>query len=65
MTPKQRVLKRHPEAWSGWSSIYGEWRIYNKVGGRMIGVSMSHRAVEAWADAAKHIRPTSTRNSRP
>lgn len=54
LTAKRRVLKRYPNAYSAWSSLYGEWRVYNQIGGRVIG--LGGRASCAWADAAGSVR---------
>ena len=65
MTPKERVLKRHPRAIL--ESIFGRGFINYRI---LIGPAQVHRALsstwetqaKAWADAAKRIRATSTRN---
>jgi len=52
MTPKQRVLKKYPEAFS--HSFADCWCIYTKaVGGDVIGEAIS--VVRAWKLAAMRI----------
>lgn len=50
-TAKQRVLARYPYAFSQWRSLYGEWHVYLKPEGRLIGIG--NTANQAWATAAE------------
>lgn len=51
LTPKQRVLKKMPLAFSKWNSLYGQFFILNGTNDVMIGVGDTPQ--KAWADAAR------------
>lgn len=50
-THKKRVLARYPYAFSTWRSLYGEWHVYMKPEGRLIGIGDS--PIQAWANAVE------------
>jgi hypothetical protein len=58
MTPKQRVLKKYPNARLVRSAHGTYWQCSTKewAGGRVIGEGAL--PFQAWADGAKHLRPT-------
>lgn len=53
-TPRQQVLLRHPAAFCQYRSLYGEWHVYMKPEGRLIGIGYS--AKSAWSSAAELLR---------
>lgn len=56
LTPKQRVLKKHPQAYAYYNDI--EWRVYPKRGASYmsaIGADYESEA-KAWANAATGIK---------
>lgn len=52
-TPKMRVLKKHPLAFCWWRSLYGEWQVFERPDGRLIGIGNSPK--QAWAQAASDL----------
>ena len=58
MTPKQRVLKKYPRAYSyEWRD---SWCIYRPYSGGNLDLGDGKTAALAWADAAKKLRQSST-----
>lgn len=58
MTPKQRVLKKHPDAFAyAWST---SWCIYRPWAGGNLDLGMGKTAAQAWANAAIRVRSQST-----